>query len=91
MNPHQNGVAESGNRTIMKRVRCMLLASGLEKKFWTEAVATAVKLINKCLSSSIDGDTPNLRWYGSICEANQAGCKGSEVCHVGLSAGCERV
>ena len=42
----------------------MLLASGMEKKFWAEAAATAVKLINMCPSSSINGDTPNYRWYG---------------------------
>ena len=64
MNPQQNGVAERVNRTILERVRCMLLAAGMEKRFWAEAAATAVKLINKCPSSSIGGDTPDYRWYG---------------------------
>lgn len=45
LNPQQNGVAERANRTILERVRSMLLASGMEKKFWAEAAATAVKLI----------------------------------------------
>ncbi|XP_042026866.1 uncharacterized mitochondrial protein AtMg00710-like [Salvia splendens] len=56
----------------------MLIASGMEKRFWVEAVATAVKLINKCPSSSIGGDTPNLRWYGSYGDYTQLrafGCK----------------
>ena len=57
LNPQQNGVAERANRTIMERVRSMLLAFGMEKKFWTEAVSTAVKLINKCPSSSIYSET----------------------------------
>lgn len=64
MNPQQNGVTERANRTIMERVRCLLSSSGLNKKFWAEAASTAVKLINKCPSSSIGGDTPDLRWYG---------------------------
>ena len=56
----------------------MLFTSGMEKKFWAEAVATAVKLINKCPSSSIDGDTPDLRWYGSYGDYSHIrnfGCK----------------
>ena len=32
LNPQQNGVAERANRTILERVRSMLLASGMEKK-----------------------------------------------------------
>lgn len=43
MNPQQNGVAERANRTILERVRCMLLAAGLEKRFWAEAASIAVK------------------------------------------------
>ncbi|KAL1536503.1 Retrovirus-related Pol polyprotein from transposon TNT 1-94 [Salvia divinorum] len=37
LNPQQNGVAERANRTILERVRSMLLASGMEKRFWAEA------------------------------------------------------
>lgn len=66
LNPQQNGVAERANRTIVERVRCMLLSSGLQRKFWGEAASeAAVKLMNKCPSSSINGDTPDFRWYGS--------------------------
>ena len=63
LNPQQNGVAERANRTILERVRCMLFSSGLEKKFWGEAAATAVKLLNNCPSSAINGDTLDFRWY----------------------------
>lgn len=44
----------------------MLLASGMEKKLWAEAAATAVKLMNICPSSSLGGDTPDFRWYGEF-------------------------
>ena len=101
LNPQQNGVAERTNRTIMERVMCMLFTSGMEKRFWAKAVATAVKLINKCTSSGINGDTPDLRWYGSYgeyshlktfcCKAfayikqTKLDARGFEVCHVGVS------
>ena len=32
-NPQQSDIAERMNRTIMERVRCMLLASGVDKIF----------------------------------------------------------
>lgn len=47
LNPQQNGVAERVNRTILERVRCMLLLAGMGKKFWAEAASTAVKMMNK--------------------------------------------
>lgn len=78
MNPQQNGVAERANRTILERVRCMLLAAGMGKRFWAEAASTAVKLMNKCPSSSIGGDTPDYRWfggYGSYADLRNFGCK----------------
>ena len=61
----------------MEWVRCMLLAARLEKRFWAEAASTAVKLINKC-PSSINGDTPDFRWFGSYggySELRTFGCK----------------
>lgn len=45
--PEQNGVAERFNRTIVERVRCMLVDSGLSKSFWAEASVTAAYMLNR--------------------------------------------
>lgn len=45
--PEQNGVAERINRTLMERVRCMIIDSGLDHRFWAEATNTASYLINR--------------------------------------------
>lgn len=60
--PQQNGVAERMNRTIMEKVRCLLYESGLEEKFWAEAVATSVYLINITPSTANDGNVPEQLW-----------------------------
>ena len=46
-NPEQNGMAERMNRTIVEKARCLLIDSCLGKRFWAEAVNTAVYLINR--------------------------------------------
>ena len=56
----------------------MLLAAGMEKRFLVEVASTAVRLINKCPSSSNGGDTPDYRWfgkYGGYADLRTFGCK----------------
>lgn len=65
-NPQQNGVIERMNRTILERVRCMLLTSGLPNHFWGEAANTAAHLINKCPSSANEFRTPDELWNGRV-------------------------
>lgn len=62
--PQQNGVAERMNRTLLERVRCMLIHAGLPKSFWGEAISTAAYLVNRSPSSAIDFKTPLEMWYG---------------------------
>lgn len=62
----QNGVAERMNRTIMEKVRCLLSETGLEEKFWAEAAATSVYLINRTPSSAIDLNIPEELWLGKV-------------------------
>lgn len=44
--PQQNGLAERMNRTLLDKVRCMLIDSALSKAFWAEALMTAEHIIN---------------------------------------------
>ena len=49
-NPHQNGVSERMNRTLMDLVRSMLQAKQLPEEFWAEALSTAVYITNRATS-----------------------------------------
>lgn len=60
----QNGVAERMNRTIVERVRCMLFDADLGKKFWAEAVCTAVYLLNRTPCRGNKLTTPEEIWSG---------------------------
>ncbi|XP_073224915.1 uncharacterized protein [Cicer arietinum] len=91
--PQQNGIAERMNRTILERVRCMILSVGLPKTFGGEAAVTTVYLINRCPSSSIGfktqiemwngkpADYSNLKVFGSLAFAhtrNEGHCRNAE-------------
>ena len=56
--PEQNGVAERMNRTIVETARSMLAEAGLPRKFWAEAVCTAVYLRNRSPTTAVEGVTP---------------------------------
>jgi transposase InsO family protein len=77
--PEQNGTAEIFNRTIITKVRVMLLTTGLPKAYWGEAVIAAVYLYNRTPHSSLQGfttpyeaktgekpDLSNIKTWGSI-------------------------
>ncbi|KMQ82524.1 retrovirus-related pol polyprotein from transposon tnt 1-94 [Lasius niger] len=52
------------NRTIVERAKSMMFDAELPKRYWVEAVATAVYLINRSPASGIDGRTPEEMWTG---------------------------
>ncbi|GKC71610.1 retrovirus-related pol polyprotein from transposon TNT 1-94, partial [Tanacetum coccineum] len=62
--PQQNGLVERMNRTLMDKVRCLLIQSGLPKTFWAEATCTAAYLINRSPSTVIEKKTPMEIWSG---------------------------
>ena len=47
--PQQNGVVKRKNRMFEDMARTMLLASGVPKHFWAEAVAIATYIINRAM------------------------------------------
>jgi hypothetical protein len=61
--PQQNGVVERRNRTVVEMARCLLKSKGLPAEFWGEAVSTAVYLLNRALTKSLQGRTPYEAWY----------------------------
>ncbi|GJZ72093.1 retrotransposon protein, putative, ty1-copia subclass, partial [Tanacetum coccineum] len=58
-----NGL-EFCNRTLMDKVRCLLIQSGLPKTFWAEATCTTAYLINRSPSTAIEKKTPMEMWSG---------------------------
>lgn len=64
--PQLNGVAERLNRTLFEKSRCLLFGSCLSKKFWFDAMLTAVYLLNRSPSSAVDGAVvPYELWTGN--------------------------
>ena len=61
--PQQNGVAERRNRTLMDMVRSMLSNSTLPISLWSEALKTAVYILNRFPSKSVP-KTPFELWAG---------------------------
>lgn len=77
--PQQNGVAERFNRTLVEKVRTMLIDSSMPKSMWCEAAVTAVYLINRSPSAALsEGATPAECWIGSkpdLSKLRVFGCK----------------
>ncbi|GJS67950.1 retrovirus-related pol polyprotein from transposon TNT 1-94 [Tanacetum coccineum] len=62
--PQQNGLVERMNRTLMDKVRCLLIQSGLPNIFWAEATCTTAYLINRLPLIAIEKKTPMEMWSG---------------------------
>ncbi len=61
--PHQNGISERFNRTILNLVRSMLSHRAVPKRFWAEALSTAVHIRNRVTSSTLPSNlTPYHIW-----------------------------
>jgi len=77
--PEQNRVAERMNRTLLDMARCLLLQSGLSASFWSEAVATACHIRNRCPTSSLNGSIPFEKWTGEKVKVNYLKTFGTKV------------
>ena len=60
----QNCVAERLNRTLVERVRCMLLKTILPEELWGEALMTAIYLKNRAPTKAVEKMTPYEAWSG---------------------------
>ena len=63
--PHQNGVAERANRTLMEGIIAMLNESKLPGSFWWEAAAAFVHVRNRSPTASLHDSTPYELWHKS--------------------------
>ena len=50
--------------TVQESARTMLIASGLNKYIWPEAVRTAVYILNHTANRKRIGTTPHEKWFG---------------------------
>ena len=78
--PDQNGVAERRNRTLLDMVRSMLASSKLPESLWTEALKTAVYILNRVPTKAIPKTPFELfkGWKPSLRHVRVWGCP-SEV------------
>jgi Reverse transcriptase (RNA-dependent DNA polymerase)/gag-polypeptide of LTR copia-type/Pol polyprotein, beta-barrel domain/GAG-pre-integrase domain/Integrase core domain/Domain of unknown function (DUF4219)/Zinc knuckle len=75
--PEQNGVAERVNRTIVEGIRTMLRDSGLDKRWWGEALLHMMYLKNRMPTKALDGKTPYEAFHGkrpSVSNFRRFGC-----------------
>ncbi|WVZ50199.1 hypothetical protein U9M48_001476 [Paspalum notatum var. saurae] len=61
--PQQNGVVERRNQTVVEMAQCLLKSMDVPAAFWGEAVKTAVYILNRSPTKSLDGKTPFEAWY----------------------------
>jgi transposase InsO family protein len=76
--PEQNGVAERLNRTVMAKVRAILVDSGLPHTLWAYFAHMAAYLTNRSPSSALNGMTPYQKLRGvapDLSHLRIPGCK----------------
>lgn len=77
--PEQNAISERMNRTLVERARCMLFDAGLDKRFWAEAVNTAVYLRNRSPASGLQNMTPFELWTNKKPDLSHIRIFGSQI------------
>ena len=62
--PHQNGVAERKNRSLMEMACGMVKSQFLPHAFWLEAVMCVTYVLNRCPTKALQSITPYEAWHG---------------------------
>jgi len=60
----QNGVAERGIQNVSQQAMCQLFGVNMSEGFWPYAVKTAIYLINRSPTTTLDSKTPFEAWMG---------------------------
>ncbi|URE07161.1 Retrotransposon protein [Musa troglodytarum] len=63
--PQHNAITERMNRTIIKKIICILSQTKLPKRFWDEALRTAVDVINLSPCTTLDADVAEHKVFRS--------------------------
>lgn len=77
--PEQNGRAERENRTLVEAARTMILAKGLPKKLWAEAINTAAYILNRASKEELKNKSPYEMWHGSRASISHLRVFGTKV------------
>ena len=64
--PHQNGVAERANRTIMEHTIALLNKARLPGLFWWDALSTYAHVRNCSPTAALPSGTPSQLWHGTV-------------------------
>lgn len=64
--PQHNSVAERFNRTLMERLRCVLLAANLPIGLWAEVAQGIVYILNRSPDSTIERELPIQKWLSAV-------------------------
>ena len=62
--PQQNGMCERLNRTLLEKMRCLMIWSELPKSYWDVALLHANWVRNRSPTSSLKGSLPIEAWTG---------------------------
>jgi hypothetical protein len=62
--PQQNDVVEHRNQTVFSIARSMLKAKKVPDTFWGKAVTTAVYILHRSPTRSVDDKSPFEAWHG---------------------------
>jgi hypothetical protein len=62
--PQQNGVVERCNQTVVGMARALLMQSGMSAVFWGETVVTAVYILKRSPTKTLNSRASYEAWHG---------------------------